>query len=367
MFWKRKKKAPASFPTFKGRVEEFWEWWSKNDQRFFETIEAGRCGDLQSEVSAATNQLGKQFAWVFGPPPEGDSGHSFTLSGEGNIHLQFLTEYWRQRAPIFENWTFYSSRQPGTIDPILYIEASGERFEFGSLWVTPKVETEREKVGITAWHPAFEKVDERTRNFVLFLMLDETLGEYGTDSWLGQIETGDSKLSGAIPVGELRDFLHDLEIENGWKKYPPTGTYLTYQFPSPDDKFLRSDTIAGTTANMKLIEEYLESEGKMDNPISETGAAFAFLSLDTSIFPDGEQVAARADIEEALEEEFAQNQSGRVLGGAIGHNYAYIDLLFFDGERSADQTMKVLRKLDLPLGTALQYFAKGSEGKRRVM
>ena len=108
MVFKFLKKRPQL--TFKNRVTEFWEWYSGVAERFFETIEDGRCADLTDEVAAFMNKTLPGMAWVFGPGEKG--GHSFTVSGEGNLAKQFLAEYWHSRAPDIPTWTFYASRQP---------------------------------------------------------------------------------------------------------------------------------------------------------------------------------------------------------------------------------------------------------------
>jgi hypothetical protein len=109
--WLKPKPAAKAEFTFKARVEEFWDWYTKSAARFYETIENKKCGDLTSEVSATIDRLLPGFAWVFGPGANGQ-GHSFTLTGEGDEHRQLLTRQWLSFAPRLPGWTFYDSRQP---------------------------------------------------------------------------------------------------------------------------------------------------------------------------------------------------------------------------------------------------------------
>src|SRR5262249_37179129 len=117
MFSIFKKKVPVQEQTFKSRVESFWHWYAQVADRFYRTIEGGKCPDLAPEVSASIDKMLPGFAWVFGPGPD-RQGHSFTLSGEGAPHRQLLCLYWSSRAPALKGWTFYASRQPGSIEGI---------------------------------------------------------------------------------------------------------------------------------------------------------------------------------------------------------------------------------------------------------
>ncbi|MEO0415780.1 MAG: hypothetical protein AAF226_12615, partial [Verrucomicrobiota bacterium] len=227
-FWKKKPKVDQSL-TFKQRVADFWKWFPSVADEFYQTIEEGNCGDLQPQTTHAVHKMWERFAWVYGPGDDEKGGHSLTVSGEGIKARQFLAEYWLSQAPELDNWTFHSSRQPGMFESHLELDIGGIKFAFGGFWITPELDEERQVVHITAWHPGFEQAEESQKQTALFILLDEILGEYGTDQWLGAIETSDDRLADAIPGLELREYLHDLEIKHGWKKYPPTQTFSTYE------------------------------------------------------------------------------------------------------------------------------------------
>ena len=188
--------------TFKVRVEVFWEWFEANSERFLKTIDAGNCGDLQEETAEAVKKLGLD-AWVYGPPPEGEAGHSLTVTGEGVIHKQFLTEYWKSKAPQSPGWTFHSSRQSGDLGG--RIDIKGLEIEFLAIWVSAEVDEESEKVNIQLWHHDFPNIDENARFTITFIVLDELLGEYGTDNWIGEINFADETLKESFPIAELKE------------------------------------------------------------------------------------------------------------------------------------------------------------------
>ncbi|MEM1442206.1 MAG: hypothetical protein AAGF67_07680, partial [Verrucomicrobiota bacterium] len=272
--------------------------------------------------------------------------------------------YWKERAPEWPHWTFFASRQPGEVDPVTAIAIGENSFEFGKLWLSTTLDLERELIDVEIWHPEFEKAEEKTAGMVMFLMLDEILGEFGTDQWLGVIERGSSRLQEAIPVTELPDLIRQLEVERGWKKYPPTEQFVSYKMKETSGRFLRGDVIAGTAANMRLVREYQNAEGIFEDPLSGTGAEYVFVALDRTILPAGEEVDFRCDLEDAIDNSLRENHAGRTLGGASGTTSAYLDVLIYDRDRSMNLIEAILRERSLPEGTGIHFFASGNEGRR---
>jgi hypothetical protein len=346
--------------TFKRRVEGFWDWYGQVAPRFYKAIEEGNCASLATEISEKVDELGPGFAWVFGPGAK--SGHSFTLSGEGILHKQLLTQYWLSRAPELPGWTFYSERQRGSITGIR-MKVGDQDFDPIEFWVTPEVNNEAEKIDITAWHPLFDRLSENDRLRPLFLFLDEVLGEFGTDQWIGEIKLGDRRLSDAIPLNELSGFVTDLEKAKGWKKFPPGTAMTLYRRNQSGTRFLRDDVVIGQTAQMKLINEYLRAQGKLKDPLARTGADYVFVSFDVGFLPQGKQVETRGAIEDALDAALKAGRQGRILGGAMGTKSAYIDLLLYDGAASLEVVKQILKERKLPKGTAINFFAEGKRGQ----
>ena len=347
--------------TFKERVSEFWAWFATVHERFFAEIEAGRCGDLQPETSATIGKLFPGFAWVFGPGEDG-VGHSLTLSGEGVIHRQLLSQHWLQQAPEFPGWTFYCSRQPGFIDGRRFI-IGDHSFDFEALWISPSIDSDNECVDIHVWHPLFEKIPEQ-RNLAMFLMLDEALGEFGVEMWLGSIKISDKRLADAMPLSELRGFVESIAAQHEWKAFPPGQSTSLYRFEEPPGEFSRCDTFSGITRNFRLIREYFRSDGEMEDPIEGTGAEFVYVSFTSEILPKGDEVGYRGGLEDDLAARLQRETSGEVLGGACGTEQSYIDVLIYDGDHSLALIHNFLVEQGLPPGTAIQFFASGNEGRR---
>src|SRR6185295_1355371 len=130
------------------------------------------------------------------------------------------------------------------------------------------------------------------------------------------------------------------------------------------DRFDRGDIIVGITHCPALLNEYLEAEGALADPLADTGADYVYVAFDVRFLPDGRQSEARGEIEEALDQALRSTRSGRLVGGAHGLTWAYVDLLLYDGGTSIEVVKEMLKQRGLPSGTRLEYFAKEKRNQR---
>jgi hypothetical protein len=364
--FKRRTPPPPAELTFKARVAEFWKWYAGAAERLYQTIEDKRCGDLTAEISGRVNEVVPGLAWVFGPGHDG-KGHSLTLSGEGNPHRQWLAEYWRAQAPQLPGWTFYSSRQPSPDPGSGIIRLAELDFDPKAFWLTPSINEARELIDLVVWHPLFPQLDDKTRWTILFLFLDEALGEIGTQNWIGEITMNDSRLADAVPLAELRAFTEGVQAKYDWQKGGPRELWTSYQCEEDRLDEPRGDVFVGTSNMMALVDEHGRAGGKLEDPLAGAGADYIYVQFDARFLPRGHEVDNRGAIEDALIAALNPTASGWHLGGAMGRRFAYIDLLIFDGAASIALVRETLRRLRLPQGTSINYFAYEKRGHRLLI
>ena len=358
--------------TFKARVERFWQRYAQVAARFYKMLEAEKDGKVVAETDEMMSELLPGFAWVYGPGAAGygEPGRSLTLSGEGVSHRQLLALYWASRAPSLDGWTFYASRQPSPPEIIetMRMDFEGQELNPLEFWLTPAIDEQAEKVDLTVWHPLYAGVPEaEARLGAFFVFLDEVLGEYGTGQWIGQVTPSDKQLAESIPLTEFWGYIRNIESEKGWQKFTPGEGYVGYEREAPANRFPRDDVFVGSTTLYDLIADYYEAEGNLDDPLAGMGADYVFVSMDARWFPEGQQMETRDAIENALAAALASEQSGRVLGGAFGTHFAYLDLMLFDGQDSVRSVERVLREQNLPAGTAINFFAREKASMRVVL
>lgn len=346
---------PPQTDTFNDRVRKFWEWFQEVAPSYHAAIDAGECRSLTEPTCEVVNGLFPHLSWTYGPVV-GGTGHSFTLTGEGIEHHQLLAIHWLSQAPPIKGWTFYADRQAGPI--------KGHRIRMGDvsidpkeIWVTPSINEDRKCVDLTIWHPLWPQLEKSQLWTIVFLFLDEALGEYGTQLWTGGIRLENDRLTDSFPLEELPDFIQEVVMKEGWKKALPGEGYTLFEVTPSDESSPRSDLLTLTTATPNFFHDYWEANGKMEDLFGGLGADYLYVSIRRDFLPAGEEVDKRYELECALDTALKSHASGRCIGGGLGRERAYVDLLIFDGQRSLDIIVETTRDLNLPQGTTIEYFA----------
>lgn len=348
--------------TFNERIQKFWDWFQEVAPAFYAAIEDKKCDSLAEPTNSKVNEFFPGFAWVYGPG-EGGKGHSLTLSGEGIEHQQLLALHWLEQAPVIDGWTFYAARQPGPIRGHV-IKIGDLRFDPKEIWVTPVIDHENECMELTVWHPKWPELEKKQQWTVTFLFLDMALGEYGTQSRLGEIRLENDRLADSFPLEELPEHVAETATRLGWKDFKPGQLNTLFKIEPSDKTFPRSDLMTLSTAAPNLFRDHRDASGELKDPFTGTGADYVYLSIPKGYFPKGEEIKTRGNLEDAMEAALESCGSGKCLGGGLGVNNGYVDLLLFDGSRSIDIIRKTLEHFNLPKGSSIEYFAVEKRDRR---
>lgn len=127
--------------------------------------------------------------------------------------------------------------------------------------------------------------------------------------------------------------------------------------PAQSGHLLRNDVITGVTRFPDLIREYLNTKGKMKDPVTDLGADCVFATFPADILPKGQEAAVRGEIEDLLTESLERERLGTVLGGALGTRLTYIDLMFFDRSRSLKTVASTIASHPLRPKAEFYHFA----------
>lgn len=311
-----------------------------------------------------------KIAWCFGPGADG-GGHSFTLSPEGNPYLAFLLSQIVKGAPELDGWTFYDSRQASPQFSGMKMDIAGESVSAAEIWLTPTLDHEREEIDLVCWAPVFETLPESQRGHILFLWLDEAIGEFQVGNRLGKIEINPTALQDAIPLSELPDFIAQVEVDHDWERKTPGEYFSSYRMPEPNElttQHLRSDLMVGTSLLYQLSGDFAAAGGAMEHPAPDLGVDFIFVRIPREDFTEGCEIDQRADLEDALaaglSAEGAELDAGAVLGGASGQQWLYIDLALFDAAQAMPVIRKVLNASVHAQAAEVYYFDRERAGRR---
>jgi len=338
-------------PTYKHRVADFWEWYSTKAERFHSVISEGKSETLLNEMVQEMDERLPGMAWGFGPGEE--NGHSLTLTGEGYLPKQLLADYWLENRKEIPGWVFHGHKIASSRESLSGMEIGlsdgNQKIDACGIVVATVPSIEEEKFNITCWHPEFQSLPDKDRMQIVFLFLDEALGEFGVEQWIGTIDieppSSDAKTTALI---DLPSFLEHARNYHGWEILNPLETYSVYGLPEQDMRKKRGDTVAGNTQIMSVLSEFLERGRSLkDDCLRKLGAEIAYLRFPSTNLVEGQEADTRGEIEDAISQALQRQQSGRALGGAVGIEQTYIDLLLVDGEVSRQIVMDTARRLDL--------------------
>lgn len=355
------KQAPQAVQSFKQRVQTFWSWYASHSKQIFELVDSNEAPEVLTDLLVPQiDQLGPGFGWVFGPgdtDAQGNAGgHSLTLTPEGVLSHQYLADFWREMAPELSGWTFHSSRQRSTDLDECGFRIGEISMSASEVLILPNPDPQTERLDIEVWHPLFPTLPEQAQYQILFLLLDEALGEHGTATLIGDIAFAEEPSAGVISLAELREHALQVFDENEWTLAVPAKTYALLTLEPIDGEFLRSDVFTISSSYPDLVLEYLNRGGAMEDPVEENGATFVFLDIPRSFFPAGEETHLRGEIEDAINERLTVAASGALIGGSAGQLAMYSDFVLFDSNTSVEIIRQAMVDLKLPSGSSLNYF-----------
>lgn len=320
--------------TYRQRILEFWDWFPAQAPSIDAALRSKDPHEAMAIFVAEVRERISGLAWVFGRGEE-DGRRSFTVTGEGQAVRQLLAQFWLENATPVTHWDFYNAKQPAAVDSLnnMVIEVADQRVDFNTVQIQTTADLDQHQVDLVIWHPVFQRLEEEDRFKIVFLLLDELLGELGTQNRLGKIDIEPNE--GPMPLLELRDFLDQTWKENDWDDPEPSARFTGYGFEDPTDNFLRSDTVAGFTCTPHVVFEYLEKGGPLDDdPLEGTGASLMFVELTQAGL---DHLDSPIDYRNGIEElvtAYLAGGGGYLTGAATGVNHAYLDLILFDGENS---------------------------------
>lgn len=349
--WGRKNVVASNPNSFKMRTQEFWNWFTANASHFHAELSRNACDQIVPDVESKLNELFPDMAWVFGPG-ESETAHSFTLTGEGFMPKQLLACQWHQMAPDLPGWNFYPAKQPTSPERLKGIAIQlrgGKQLDADKLVIASVFDKEQNVFDITCSHPEFQGMGDEERNFLLMLLLDEALGEFGVVQYIGAIEFGPpTPNSKVMSLVEFPTYLEHARKYHDWEPRSIMNSYTLYELPNQNTKRPRADSIGGTSLIPDVVGEYLERGKPLKNDaLRKLGAEIAYLQFPTSNLDPEQLVDSRSRIEDAIQDALEEQHSGRTLGGGIGTQNSYIDLLLTDGTRSRDIVMEAVKQFAL--------------------
>lgn len=280
-----------------GAIQDFWRWWGETGSREWSTLIGSAEGfpdaavaDLADRVHAIDDGL----AWETAAGSE--SMHVLVVSPEGDPELRAVARRWLDAAPEADLVWSYADSRPPVADPQDHALVIDERrFEGGQVVVG--VHRRGSRVDVVLHHPLFPEVDEQVRTQVMFLMLDVTLGEQQTETWIGELTASEVPPLDGFGLTGLRAVVRDLAAEFTTDTGEPAWAILEGEGPS-GPVIASAEVPLAAAMNPRLSEHVLVEAGyghRTEQGLPADASLSALRSLEDDLTraagPDGRVVA----------------------------------------------------------------------------
>lgn len=323
--------------TFKKRVDAFWNWFVQNEEKLEDMVK--NHGNYKSEdivgfVSEGTGIISDNVQFNMGGDCE------FTFAAEGNTCRFFLNPYIVSRMPrqLQKKWA---------VSPFI-TGTKGASFKFGmydkmldmqEIMVEPQYNEERDFFELEFYHPALAEFDENKALNAFFIVMELCIGDTMSRIYIADVKRAAAAGAGMIPLTQLEDYVTDTLEKHDKKLVTRLDERMSsYQLKPGENQELRYDIMIGTTSYMGLVQDYYAEETIEIDNLAQYGAKPAFLVFAYAETDDRNALLnTRYELQDRLQDEVMGRrgygeESGIVLGGAMGTSFVYIDLLLYDEE-----------------------------------
>ncbi len=333
--------------TFKERVDEFWNWFTENEEKLSDYVSRREEYDAEEIIGFVSEGVGfisEDIHFNIG----GD--FELTFAVEGRTYLFYLLPYLTSRLPeqFRGKWKIFPYMQ-GTNGQSFGFKMYDKNLQLEDVKVSAVLNESGTSFDIRFYSDVLNGLEENEAYNVFYIMMEITIGEGLSKIYVNDAERVSGFEDGMFPLTELERKMKDAVSAAGKELMTrPDESYTGYGFEPEEKEELRFDVIAGASSFIDLIDEYYAGSEETLEQLRACGARAGFIAFPYGENEDrGEMLNLRYEMEDRLQNEvFGKRGSGEetaiVLGGATGTGSVYIDLLLYDGFKPFDKVEKFL-------------------------
>lgn len=350
-------------PTFLERADEFWEWFEENEAVLADmTCRQNKYGaDAVADfLSEGAELISEEVHLIANGPCE----LAFTAAGE--LHLFYLLPWLAERLPekFKEKWRVLPFL-PGNGCALASFGIYGVQLNVSDVLVGVKYDEAENHFELCFYGRLLNELKENQAYNAFYLLLESCIGEGFSQVYVYDVKKAEQPEPDMIPLCSLRDIMCGTVRAAGRKTVErPDQNFVEYEEEVRNPEGLRDDIYRGITCFCELLDDYHAEEQEIVDALEEYGARALFLCFSCGTPDRREAVRVRTELEARIEKEVlgergSGRESGILLGGADGLDYAYIDILVYD----IHEFMKNIRALlaEYPWSFTLNEFHRGAE------
>lgn len=322
----------------------------KNYDKINEILEG-----LNEEVNAISGcsffveDVSEDFEMTFDPGP--------------NKTSQYLAQRLKMMAPeaVKKTWRINDSLQPLSQKAIeASIQIKDQIYTLADFFVFYTIHPENQTFETEIYCPGYSLIenDEYTKEMSMYL-LELAIGQTDYEAYIGSVlpltqpEEGKTFCS----LVDFYDKIQETVVKEHWKTYAsPLEIYSIYQ---PNQDFahdaLRKDMKIIFTTHPLLVEETLGEKNDVLLDLKAKEGEYGYIYY-SNPFTGKDNALFRQELAKQLDEEMSKLHFGKVIGGAMGKSFSYIDWIIFDQEGFLKAFDQIKKQLDAKVELHFQTF-----------
>ncbi|MBF0579328.1 hypothetical protein IM774_05960 [Erysipelotrichaceae bacterium RD49] len=313
--------------------------WSRFEDEQGSLLEALKTKDYEkiSEIMEMLNEETNRISGAHFFVEDNFEEPEMTFDSGPNKTSQLICQQMKKLAPssIKKIWIINDTLPPLSQKAIeADLQIKDEHYSLFDMTAFYTVNLKSHSFEVKVYCPGFSLIEnpEYKREMCIYLV-ELAVGENCLESYISNIDFLDQPENGVdfCNLTELYEVIMDTAEKEKWQDYKhPLDIYTVFK-PHQDfaSDSLRKDMKMIFTVHPALVEETLGNKGDVQLDLQSKEGEYGYIYYNNPF--DNEQDAAfRQELSKQIEALLAPLHYGKVIGGAIGKSYSYIDLILFD-------------------------------------
>lgn len=187
------------------KITAFWDAWPDLRPAVEADLDEGTYGDGTEQLTAAVEAIHEELEWEV---RDGETAVNALCLSSGDPRVRHIAQRWVEAAPPPDaTWEFHPARTP----------SGPEVFEIDGLDIDPtdaeffaELDPDAETLSVVVSHTEFRGLDDANRFQATFRMIDDLLGEDGTEMWIGSVDATPIVPHNGSPLTDLPRMVDEL-------------------------------------------------------------------------------------------------------------------------------------------------------------
>ena len=240
------------------------------------------------------------------------------------------------------------------------IQIKDQSYYLSDFYVFYEVADNQQLIHAKVYCPGYYLIDntENKKEMSMYL-LELGIGQCAYEAYLASVDYIDDPDSN-MKFCNMTDFYETLMTivqTNKWKEYDsPLDIYSVYK-PVQDfaHDSLRKDMKMIFTTHPELIEETIEEKTDVLADLEVKDGKFGYIYF-MNPFDTKEDATFRQELSKKVDLALTKKKCAKVVGGAIGKSYSYIDIIVFDAKNFEIVFNSIKKQLARTVELHYQYF-----------